>query len=99
MPAPRRENDFQFLLSLVRDEFGAQFFGVRVDEETQLGDDREPNVVRPDGEVVVLAVGCNGCADEAILRGVGGGAFGWSGGEGGLEECATLFGFSPAGSF
>ena len=57
-----------------------------------------PDVVGPDGEVVVLAVGCNGCADEAILRGVGGGAFGWSGGEGGLEEGAALSGFFTAGA-
>ena len=64
-----------------------------------MGDDGEPNVVRPDGEVVMLAVGLNGCADEAVLGGVGGGSFGLGGGEGGLEECATLFGFSPASSF
>ncbi len=56
-----------------------------------------PDVVRADGEVVVLAVGCNGCADEAVLRGVGGGGFGWSGGERGLEERAALFGFFEAG--
>ena len=56
-----------------------------------------PDVVGADGEVVVLVVGCNGCADEAVLRGIGGGAVGWSGGEGGLEECVALFGFFRAG--
>lgn len=56
-----------------------------------------PNFVRADGEVVVLAVGCNGCADKAVLRGVGGGVCGWRGGEGGLEECAALSGFFTAG--
>ena len=64
-----------------------------------MGDDGEPNVVRPDDEVVVLAVGLNGCADKAILGGVGGGGFRLGGGEGGLKQCAALFGFFAAGSF
>ena len=55
-----------------------------------------PDVVGADGEVVVLAVGCNGCANEAVLRGVRHGGFRWSGGEGGLEECAALSGFFTA---
>ena len=57
-----------------------------------------PDVVGADGEVVVLAIGLNGCVDEAVLGGVGGGGFGLGGGEGGLEECAALFGFSAASS-
>ena len=57
-----------------------------------------PDVVGADDEVVVLAVGFNGCADKAVLRGVGGGGFGWSGGEGRLEQCAALFGFFTAGA-
>ena len=56
-----------------------------------------PDVVGADGEVVVLVVGCDGCVDETVLRGIGGGAFGSSGGEGGLEEFVALFGFFTAG--
>lgn len=55
-----------------------------------------PDVIGANGEMVVLAVGCNGCADEAVLRGIGGGGFGWSGREGGLKECAALAGFFAA---
>ena len=83
----------------MRDKFGAQFFGVGVDEETQLGDDGEPNVIGPDGEVMVLAVGLNCCSNKAVLRGVGGGGFGLGGREGGLKERAALLEFYAAGSF
>ena len=64
-----------------------------------MGDDGEPNVVGADCEVVVLAVGLDCCPNKAVLRGVGGGGFGLGGREGGLKECAALFGFFAAGSF
>lgn len=63
------------LLALVLYEEGAQLLGMRVDEEAQLRQDAEPDVLGPDREMVVRAVGVDGGVDEAV-GGLGDGCLG-----------------------
>jgi hypothetical protein len=47
----------------------AESLGISVDEEAELGEDGEPNVVRPDLQVQVLLPGANNGVGEAVLVG------------------------------
>ena len=49
-----------------------------------------PDVIGADGEIVMLVAGCNGCVDEAVLRGEGDVVE--RSGEGRLKECLALCG-------
>lgn len=50
----------------MRDELAAQGLGVRVDVATELREDGEPDVFGPEGEVVVVIVGCDDAVHEAV---------------------------------
>lgn len=50
----------------MRNEFGAQLFGVGVDKMAELGEDGDPDVFRPDGQVQVFVVGLDGGIDQPI---------------------------------
>jgi hypothetical protein len=63
-------DDFEFLLTRMRYKERADFFGMAVDEEAKLSEDREPNVLGENSQVVVVTVGADGGVDEAIDRGV-----------------------------
>lgn len=49
------------------DEVGAKILRMRVDIEVELGENGKPNVVRPNGEVVMIAVCVPYCFDEAVV--------------------------------
>ena len=66
------------------DELPADGFGVGVDEseEGELAEDSEPDVVGPEGDVVMAVIGVGDGVDEAVVVGDEGGGC-W--GEGGLD--------------
>jgi hypothetical protein len=58
----------EFFPALMRNKIVAKLFGMCVDVEIKLRKDREPYVFGPDGQVVVAAVGMEGCPNPAIGR-------------------------------
>lgn len=56
----------KFFLSFTLYEVGSKFFGVRINVETQLCEDCDPDVIGPDNEVVVVTVCFDAGLDEAV---------------------------------
>lgn len=84
-------------MALVGDEQGPQALGMRVDVEAQLGQNSEPDVLRPEGEVMVPAICVVGRPYQTV-RG-GGNVFSAGGDERGLKDAFALIVFIAAGRF